>query len=33
MNINVDYLAAKYNGEIGMGYVDCSADGALSANE
>lgn len=29
MNINVDYLAAKYNDEIGMGYVDCSSDGAL----
>lgn len=34
MNINVDYLAAKYNGEIGMGYVDCSADGrSLRTNE
>lgn len=29
MNINVDYLAAKYNEEIGLGYVDCSVDKGL----
>ena len=29
MNTNIDYLAAKYNGSLIIGYVDCTKEKAL----
>lgn len=29
MNVNIDYLAAKYNTQLNVGYVDCSSDKPL----
>ena len=29
MNTNIDYLAAKYNGSLNIGYVDCVKEKAL----
>ena len=29
MNINIDYLAAKYTSQIHIGYIDCSTEKKL----
>ncbi len=32
MDLNIDYIAAKYNGAINIGYVDCSKERVLCKN-
>lgn len=32
MNVNIDYLAAKYNGDLHIGYVDCNNEKKLCEN-